>query len=355
MFFPKSQWKDWARDWGLSHRAPKGWLAATPERIAGERKGLLIRVGWGPGEDPGLKVVVRFPRVADPDRLRQALIADAALDTLPGKGAGRRKMEIERPTARKVIRLGERPEFILSENSLVWSRTFNFSSPKAAQVRDWVETLIEAVARATPAFDGRCESCGSGGVRQYVLVDDVPALMCATCQQRVNAEGEMAERTYEMIEIRHLSGALLALAAVAAGALVWAALGALTQRIYSAVAIGIGALVAWTYRRGAGRVDNAGRAIAAALTLGSVVLGEILLYAWWVAKANPDVGFRLDAGVYVFVRTLAENPGQEIASMIFGLVGAWFATQALERPKVRASIEPASRAGVGDDEQRKAA
>ena len=37
MFFPKSQWKDWARDWGLSHRAPKGWLAATPERIAGER------------------------------------------------------------------------------------------------------------------------------------------------------------------------------------------------------------------------------------------------------------------------------------------------------------------------------
>jgi hypothetical protein len=354
MIFPKSQWKDWARDWGLSHRAQQGWLAAT-ERVAGERKGLLIRVGWGPGEDPGLKVCVRFPRVIEPERLRQALIADAALDTLPGKGAARRKMEIEGGAPRKVIRLGERPEFLLSENSLVWSRTFNFSTPKAAQVREWVDTLVEAVARATPPFDGRCESCGSGGVRPYVLVDDLPVLMCATCQHRLSAEGDMAERTYEMIEVRHLSGALLALAAVAAGAVVWAALGALTQRIYSAVAIGIGALVAWTYRRGAGRVDHAGRAIAAVLTLGSVVLGEILLYAWWVAKANPDVGFRLDAGVYVFMKTWAESPGQEIASMVFGLVGAWFATQALERPKVRASIEPASRPAIGDDEQKKAA
>jgi hypothetical protein len=177
-------------------------------------------------------------------------------------------------------------------------------------------------------------------------------MMCGACQQRVKAEGEMAERTYDMIEVRHLNGALLALAAVAAGAVVWAALGALTQRVYSAVAIGIGALVAWTYRKAAGRVDQAGRAIAAGLTLLSVVLGEILLYALWVAQANPGVGFRLDAGWSVYARIWAENPGGEIFTLMFGLVGAWVAIQALQRPKIRVHIETAE---SQDAEQRKAA
>jgi hypothetical protein len=349
--FLKDQWKDWARAWGLAHQPEKGWIYRT-ERVLGERKGLLFRVGWGRDESPGLNTCVRFPRVSDPERLRQALIEDPTLDTLPGSGAARRKMAIHNDGPKKVIRIGHDSEFTLTPDRLVWRRTFGWSAPKVAQVQEWADTLVAAVARATPVFDGRCETCGTGVARHYVVADDLPTMMCGTCQQRLRAEGEMAERTYDMIEVRHLNGALLALGAVVAGAVVWAALGALTQRIYSVVAIGIGALVAWTYRKAAGRVDHAGRAIAAGLTALSVVLGEIMLYAWWVAQANPGVGFRLDAGWSVYARTWAEAPRDEIFTLLCALAGAWVAIQALQRPKIRVNIETAESQVA---EQRKAA
>lgn len=162
----------------------------------------------------------------------------------------------------------------------------------------------------------------------------------------------MAERTYDSIEVRYLAGATSGLAATVAGAAAWAAIGALTERMFAAAAIGIGALVAWAYRQGAGRVDRAGRVIAAGLTLLSVVAGEILLYAWWVAKAQPEAGFRLDAGAYVYAQTWAKSPGQEIMALFFGVLGAWVASKALQRPKLRAHIETEAEA---DGEERKAA
>src|SRR5262245_28543589 len=93
--FLKDQWQEWARVWGLAHRPQKGLLART-ERVVGERKGLLIRAGWGTRERPGLIVCVRFPLVVGLDRLRQALIDDDTLDALPGKGSAGRKMALER-------------------------------------------------------------------------------------------------------------------------------------------------------------------------------------------------------------------------------------------------------------------
>jgi hypothetical protein len=349
-FFLKNKWQEWAREWGLAHHPHKGWLYPT-EAIVGERKGLLLRVGWGSQEKPGLIVCIRFPRALDVERLRSALADDDTLDVLPGKGLARRKMVLESSVPRVQI-VGRPPEFILGETSLVWRRVYSFSVPKAAQIASWVDALVAAVGRATPVFDGRCESCGTGVVRRYVLVDGLPAMICTSCQQRMRSEGDMADRTYDMIEVRYLAGATRGLAAALGGAVAWAAIGAATERMFAAAAIGIGALVAWAYRQGAGRVDKVGRAIAAGLTLVSVVAGEILLYAWWVAKAQPEVGFRLDAGAYVYAQAWVKSPGQEIMALVFGLVGAWAASQALQRPKLHANIEeevdPAS-------EQRKAA
>src|SRR5262249_38515730 len=167
---------------------------------------------------------------------------------------------------------------------------FPFRSPKPAQIQAWLDSLIAAIARVTPGFDGRCELCSTGSARQFVLVDGLPTMLCATCQQRLTSEGEMADRAYDMKETRHLSGAFLAFLPALVGAVAWAAIAALTNRIFAMAAIGIGALVAWSYRRGADRVDLAGRVIAACMTIVSVVMGEILLMTWWVAKANPQIG-----------------------------------------------------------------
>jgi hypothetical protein len=333
----KDQWRDWARDWGLAHHPEKGWMRRT-EWMAGEHNGLLVRVGWGTEGDPGFVVLIRFPRVGDVDRLRQALIDDETLDALPGKGAARRRIVIE-SGPKKAVRLGSVPEFSLTENSLVWRRVFRFSTPKAGQLQSWVDALIVAVTRTTPRFDGRCEVCATGAATRYVLVNEVPMMMCATCQQRLSAEGEMAERTYEMTEARHLPGLALGLVAALGGAVAWAAIEVLTNRIFAAAAVGIGALVAWTYKRGAGRVDAAGRVIAGGLTLVSVVLGEIMIYAWMVMKARPEIGFNLEAGWYVYVKMWGDSPGSEAITILFALVGAWVAAKALERPQLRARIE----------------
>ena len=346
--FLKSQWKEWAREWGLAHYPEKGRIHRT-EHMVGERRGMLIRVGWGPSESPGLTTCIRFPRVADPAGLREALIQDSSLDVLPGKGSAWRKMAVRTGPPKKIVWVGKPPEFTLNESSLQWRRAFPWRAPKAAQVQAWVDAMVAAVARATRGFDGRCETCGTGSAPKYVLVDDLPVLMCTSCQQRLKSEGEMADRTYDMLEARHVPGALLAVIAALISGVAWAAVGAFTERTFAAAAIGIGVLIALAYQKGAGRVDVAGRVIAACLTLMSVVWGQVLIYTWWVAKARPDIGFNLDAGWYVYLGALKKNAGQEFAALFFGLVGAWVASQALQRPKLHASIEAA------DAEQKKAA
>jgi len=337
--FLKSQWQDWAREWGLTHYPEKGWSIRN-EHVVGKRNGSLVRAGWAPDRNGILLVTIRYPKTTDLDRLRDALINDASLDTLPGKGKARKKTAIERGP-RKVVRLGGFPEFTLTDGALIWRRPFPWSAPKAAKVQAWTDALVTAVSRSAPAFDGHCETCGTGTTTDFMLLDDVPVWMCRSCVQRLKSEAEMAERTYDMSEARHLPGALLATVAALVGAAGWAALGAGTERTFAAAAIGIGALVAYAYRKGAGRVDAMGRGIAAILSVGSVVLGEMSLYAWWFAQRRPDLGFNLEAGWFIYLDSWKESAGQEIVTLLFGLVGAWTAASVLKRPKLAASVQSA--------------
>jgi hypothetical protein len=335
----KDRWAVWARDWGLSHGA-RGGLVRRTETVAGERHGLLFTACSGDDQYPGLSVTVRFPRTLDVQGLRARLADDASLDTLPGRTGARRATRVV-TTVKPVVRWGKPPEYSLTESSFVWRRVFPWRTPKPAQVQAWVDTLVDAVSRSTPVFNGRCESCGTVEVPKHVLVDGVPMRLCAGCQQRTLAEGEMAERAYEMTEANHGVGAALAGFAAIVGAVAWAAVSALTQREFAAAAIGIGVLVAWAYRRGAGRVDVLGRVVGAAFTLASVTLGDILLFAWWVAKARPDVGYQFDAGLYVYGSAWHDRPADQVITLLFASIGAWVAFKALERPKLRHTIQQA--------------
>ena len=351
-FLLKNQWQAWARAWSLTHVPEKGWTHRT-ERVLGLRNDMLFRVLWGRDEDPGLHILIRFPETTDLDRLRAALIADPALDVLPGNGAARHKMKLDR-MEKQPLRFGSRPEFLLGSNALLWRRTFAFHPPKPEQVQAWTTTLIEALARATPGFDGRCEICSSGQARQYVVVDELPTMMCTTCQERLRLEGDMAERAYEMSESLHIHGLLLATLAAVAGAAAWAGLAVLTQRIFAVVAMGLGALVAWAYKRGAGRVDVVGRGVAVALTLMSVVLGQVVLFALWIAQGSPDLGFSLEAGWYAYLTAWAETPVDSAVPVLFGLFGAWVALAALQQPKLASKLEAVGSPSE-DEEQKKAA
>jgi hypothetical protein len=346
-FLPKSEWQQWAQEWGLTHSPQKGWLSRT-ERVVGLYQGVLVQVGWGGEKNASLIVRLRYPRTANVEGLRNALIADSTLDTLPGHGGGRRKMTTGTfaPTR---VHLWKAPEFTIDDTTLGWFRAPGFGGLRSREVRGWVETLVNAVRRATPGFAGRCEQCQTGATRQLVMVDEVPMMLCLGCQQRLRSEGEMAERTYEMTEARHLMGGAFAVVAAAVGAIGWAGLAALTSRIIAAAAIGIGALVAWAYRRGAGRLDAVGRIIGAVLTVGSVVLGQVLYYAWLVSHLRPDLGFRVAAGWEVYGSSWSRDPGIEILALAFAMLGAWVAMKALQRPKQHKVIREAGEAPSQED------
>jgi hypothetical protein len=122
--FPKSEWTDWAREWGMEHLPQKGRLFRD-ESVVGVRDGRLVQVSWGGENKASLIVLIRFPRVEGIEGLRDALIADSTLDTLPGKGAKRRKMTIPRTTKTSPIRRRQPlPEFTLDESGLTWARQF---------------------------------------------------------------------------------------------------------------------------------------------------------------------------------------------------------------------------------------
>jgi hypothetical protein len=67
--------------------------------------------------------------------------------------------------------------------------------------------------------------------------------------------------------------------------------------MFALVGVGIGALVAWTYKLGAGKVDVSGRAIVAVLSVVSVALGDVVFVAWMIARERPDIGFNLAIGL----------------------------------------------------------
>jgi hypothetical protein len=339
--FPKSQWKDWATAWSLNHRPQKNKLYRD-EGLAGQRDGLLFQAQWCGDKGTMLAVFIRFSPGQDLERVRAALVADASLDSLPGKGSGRNKTKLEDA---KTFYVGGVPEFVLSDGVLCWRRTFAWKSPKVDEVRGWVASLLGALQRAGLRHETLCEDCRQRTVDGYVVVNGSPVRLCTSCQQARSAAGDMAERSYAMKDANYARGLLFALGGVVAGAVVWAALAVATQRMFALVGVGIGALVAWTYQLGAGKVDVSGRAIVAVLSVVSVAVGDVVFVAWMIARERPDIGFNLAIGLAASIGIHTENPRDAIFALICGVAGAWVAVSALQKPQFVPKIEQAGTSG----------
>lgn len=334
--FPKSKWTDWANAWSLSHRPQKGKLYRD-EAVSGQRQNLLFQAQWTGEKGTLLSVAIRFTPGPDLERVRAALVADASLDALPGKGKARNKTKVEREE--KQMYIGGIPEFSLYDDHFVWRRTFSWGTPKPDQVRGWVECLLGAVSRAGLRHDPLCEDCRQRTVDGYVLVNSIPVRLCPSCQQARTSAGELAERSYEMKEAQHARGILFALGGMLAGAAVWAGVAIGLHRMFAMVGVGTGALVAWAYHKGAGKVDVSGKAIAATMTVLAVAIGDILFTTWAVAQARPDIGFNLPVGLATTIGLALDDPRDTIVSLIFALVGAFVAVGALQKPKLKPVIE----------------
>jgi hypothetical protein len=318
--FKRSHWAGWARDWGLAHR-PQGGMSAQNEWVAGPYRGYLLKVGWRGRHGAELVVMFRFPRQEDPGRIRERLRRLPSLTALPGWS---------RNSGASVV---------VEASSLLWRSSFHWRRPQTERIQGWVERLAQALSEQVAPFDGRCEECHSSGANQPVLIEEVPAYLCAACQERLVAEGAAAERRYEQMEANYALGALYGGLAAAVGGGCWALLGIVTGWVFAFVALGIAWLVAWAYHRGAGKIDGRGRVIAASLAVAGVVFGEVLYYAYAVHQVSPSTPFRLDAGWHALLRVLRERPGQIAVPLAFGLVGALYVLHRLGRPRFQPHIE----------------
>ncbi|MBI2175039.1 MAG: hypothetical protein HYU33_07570, partial [Candidatus Omnitrophica bacterium] len=271
-FLPKTQWKQWAQEWNLTHSPQRGWVSRN-EWVAGSYRGFLLKVGCM-GEQGVLPyILIRFPKQQDASALRERLLREPGLASMLPKGQRKRGQALE-----------------VSESSIVWKDlSMRWALPKVAVFRDWVERLTQALSQTVSPFSGQCENCRTSRVDSFVLFEGVPVYLCGGCQEKYTTEANVAEHSYQNIEANYFFGTVFAAAAAIIGAIGWAALAILTGRVFALVAIGIAFLVALSYLKGAKKVDMLGRILAVLLTLGGVVLGEVLFYAQAVHKANPQL------------------------------------------------------------------
>jgi hypothetical protein len=355
----QSRWKEWANEWGLVH-SPMKMFNYSSEWIAGMRDQRLVRVGWAGDKGQRLMVLIRFPRVGSAEALRETLRTNESLIDLPGwkklKSQAPKKVETPVSLPKTGAELGREKiawnlspqDLVVDETSVIWSHAFAWSRPKPDKVRRWVEALLAAVSRATSGFDDRCEECRSAHVNGFVLYEGVPMLLCEGCRARSATAGEMAQQQYEQLDANYLLGILYATIAAAVGGTLWALFAIWSGKLYLAAAIGIGFLVAFCYKLGAQKLDRIGQIMGALLTIASVVLGDIIYYAWQVKLVRPDIGFRLDAGWYALQEMVKESPGDIILTLVFAAVGAFVAAGWLQKPRFAPKIQTAEEAATSN-------
>ena len=318
----RSEWEPWARAWGLTHEPQRGKFVRN-EGLVGSHNGYLLRVGWGGEYGSQLIVLVRFPKVSqDLKALREQLLRDPVLSTLPGWKKRATGVQLE-------------------PSNLVWQPAFAFRRPKAAEIQAWVDRILQHLPMAVKPFSGQCEQCGASGVERHVLMERVPVYLCTSCQGRLASEGDLQQRRYEQLEANYLLGALYGMGGSVAGGIAWALLAVATKRVYAAVAIGMAWLVAWAYVKGAKKIDGLGKLIGAALTMGGVAVGDVILYASMVHATRPEIPFHLGIGWQVLLDVLTHSPGDLAGEIVFGLIGVWYIFRYLEKPRFKLKIEQA--------------
>lgn len=348
--FSKNNWKDWARQWGLGYHGPQ-FMGSTREWLAGSYRGYLIKAGWLGDRHLEFYVLIRFPKGPDPGLIRQRLLEDVTLADVPGwsklkpaEGAKPAKLiAFSNGGAVQLARtnlVGSKP-LLVDDSSVVWTRPCPWRRPSAEQLQGWVEKLVVALSQVARPFEGRCEQCGHTLGGRYAMVNDLPVHLCETCQQDLVQKGRMAEHDYDQGEANHVLGTVYAAVGAAVSGATWATIAFLTERMFALVAIGIALLVGFAYRLGAKKMDLAGQAIGVTLTLAGVLFGDVLFYAALVMRQRPEVGFRMDAGLLVFLKVVQSAPDDILLSLLFGLIGSLYVVRMLARPRFVPKIEQA--------------
>ena len=315
-----ARWEKIAREWNGKYYPTTG--LGLEQKVVAARDGYLAVIGTTVRDHTGVAyVAVRFPRGGTWQTLPEAITRDPAVLKALGKKDFPRGL-------RKRLKV---------EEGLLWFDRPYLLRPDPERLARLATAFLALLPGHVGRFDGRCEVCRSVPVAEPVLVNGAPTYLCAGCVQAGQQEEVRAERAYTSRAANPALGLLTGAGAALVGGLAWAVLAVLTGRIYSAVAIGIGALVAYAVKGAMGKVNLSGQVVTALLTLAGVFAGQVFYVAHLIQSRTGSYNFPV--ALQVYLQVLQVKPTTELATFFFALLGVALSLSAMRRPKFRRTVE----------------
>ena len=210
---------------------------------------------------------------------------------------------------------------------------------KGEDVKRVLDGLVGLAGRGGPPLGDLCEKCRKNPATAVILVNGLPAQLCAEDFEGIRVQGERAHAVAKGLRPSYAKGIGLALAGTVVGAVLWAALGILTGYVFSAAAFGISVLIAALLAKGAGRVTTPLAAIMVLFTMLAIFLGDVL----WVGVVITHLGgvSGLLAAVDAYTGIVRKDPSV-LLSYAFGLLGILtsvrFMTKAARRARAHFEV-----------------
>lgn len=197
-----------------------------------------------------------------------------------------------------------------------------------------VRAVLQVLAAVSTAPVPTCRLCGSETGAEPVLWDGIVDLVCPACVARVDEEAQQAAAAYRSRSANLPLGLVCAIGMGIVGGALYGGVMAATDRMFWLLAIVTGILVGFGAAAGAGKGGPAVQAIAAVVTVLSVLAGELGFMAYQIDKEAIAGGATVDWSLF-----LARSPellvGAGTATLFSlggGLLGALVAIRYTKPP-----------------------
>jgi hypothetical protein len=301
---------------GLTHY-PKQGPFAQGGAVIGDRDGYLLAIGPAHVDrQSSINLMLRFPETQQPDGFRP--LVDQALEKAPTFPGSERK-------AIKDMQVGA--DFFL------WQWNYSFGKPKADQVAALATAMVDAAKQVAPKFAGKCEICKSNSASEILLRNAVPGYYCSGCQEKLRAEGAVADQAYDALPTNFPKGLLFGVIAALVGGAAWGLVAYAINRIFLWGGVVIGGLVSWAVFKGIGKINTAGKIAVGILTVASVLFGDALFYALAAAR-EFKISFSMEL-LKLALQSLWELEANQNGAFSIGaaLLGAGYIMHTKRKPK----------------------
>jgi hypothetical protein len=182
----------------------------------------------------------------------------------------------------------------VAADRLTFSWLYTLKKPKLAEITTKLDGLLEEVSRYAPAFNGKCEDCGSTETREITLLNGTPGYHCLGCQMRLTADKRREAEEYKARDTNYVAGIVSGILAAAVAGTAWGEFASWVEvssgrwypYLHAAVAFPVGMVVCWALFKAAGKRDRAGQVAAVLLTLAAKWWGDALYYSHLMAHVR---------------------------------------------------------------------